>query len=933
MSATLQRDWLEKSPETQAFSGDLPETKIPPKARKGPLWDDVQKPVRLERIKDEKDGKALAKLVLRAHLDAGSERQGPTLVVVNTVDLAVKVHNALNQEKQVVNVDLRLVHSRFRPHERAGWRGEFLNREACAPGIDRIIVSTQVIEAGVDLSASVLVTELAPWPSLVQRFGRAARWGGRAQVIVVDREPKDDKAAAPYTQGELDAARDALEFLEDVAPLALERFEEEHAESLPALYPYAPKHLLLPHELDELFDTTPDLTGADIDVSRFIRSGDERDLQVFWLDIEKGSEPGRRLRPAREALCSVPFLRARDWLCGAESKTAKAPRLKVGMRAWVWDWLGGSWRVAERKDLYPGQTVLVAAACGGYDETVGWDPAVKQPVLVVAPAKPSQEEQSDAAQDDEQLSAMSEWQTIAVHGQQVGAGAAALSRVLVPNAERLFDLAGRWHDAGKVHRVFQGSMKDSAERPSLREIAKAPDDAWLSPKNLYPDGNGRRRAGFRHELASTARLFSVLINHMPDHPALLGPWHEMLDAMGTLHDSREQTGAPNALEREIVALSAEEFDLLAYLICAHHGKVRFAWHASPADQEAADDVLRIRGVRDGELLPSVLLASSEGEFVPLAETALTLAPSGIGLSPVTGRGWTDRVLGLLKRHSPFQLAYLEALLRAADIRASRSPVADPLLSGHAVAHGLEGSDSALASPPGRGATGHLDPRDSALGRAQHGVRGGAGGPGSAGARAPEVSGSTRYVDTKLGLLRYTELAPHLAAAVQALQLSVAEGSFRERPLDEALLLELHRGICGELIPRIAGRWRTIDVRVGEHTAPRFPEVPILMRDYTRDLQARLAGLPEGPSEELLECLAFAEGRLLYIHPFEDFNGRVTRVLLSELLQRLALPAVDLAPDTEDERAAYLAALRAADKQDWGPLISVWQARLGTEGGP
>ncbi|MEI7570277.1 MAG: helicase-related protein, partial [Alcaligenaceae bacterium] len=60
---------------------------------------------------------------------------------------------------------------------------------------DRIVVSTQVIEAGVDISGGVLVTQMAPWASLVQRFGRAARWGGNAAIIVADHEPHDDKAA------------------------------------------------------------------------------------------------------------------------------------------------------------------------------------------------------------------------------------------------------------------------------------------------------------------------------------------------------------------------------------------------------------------------------------------------------------------------------------------------------------------------------------------------------------------------------------------------------------------------------------------------------------------------------------------------------------------------------------------------------------------
>ena len=53
-------------------------------------------------------------------------------------------------------------------------------------------------------------------------------------------------------------------------------------------------------EFDELFDTTPDLTGADLDISRFIRSGDERDLQVFWIDVAKGEAPSAERRPQRD---------------------------------------------------------------------------------------------------------------------------------------------------------------------------------------------------------------------------------------------------------------------------------------------------------------------------------------------------------------------------------------------------------------------------------------------------------------------------------------------------------------------------------------------------------------------------------------------------------------------------------------------------------
>lgn len=66
----------------------------------------------------------------------------------------------------------------------------------------------------------------------------------------------------------------------------------------------------------------------------------------------------------------------------------------------------------------------------------------------------------------------------------------------------------------------------------------------------------------------------------------------------------------------------------------------------------------------------------------------------------------------------------------------------------------------------------------------------------------------------------------------------------------------------------------------------------------------------------------AEGRLLFIHPFADFNGRATRVWLREILRRLDLPPVQLAPEEKPARDEYLNALRAADRGDWRPLTQV-----------
>ena len=1017
MSATLQRSWLEKSPDTAGLTEDLSQNthRIESEDRVGHLWDDVTKRLEVVRFSD---AKALARDVSRRHIDRGCGKEGPTVVVLNTVERAVEVWKTLRADRALKrqDTDIRLTHSRFRPHERKPWSSDFLNRDACAPGTNRIIVSTQVVEAGVDISAPLLVTELAPWPSLVQRFGRCARWGGAGEVVVADFEHKTEGKAAPYSKDELDAARDACkalpdvggrseddladstaahdvcEALRDVGPMHLERFEEENEALLPRLYPYEPKHLLLRHELDELFDTSPDLSGADIDISRFIRSGDERDVQVFWAEVANKESPPSSLKPARDELCSVPFLKARDWLC----EPKKSERLKPGVRAWVWDWLDREWRPARRRDIYPGQTLLVESRVGGYDKHHGWDAKSKPPVEPVQiPAVtdyvthpcwkrdgdgwlPSErrvralppEDLADDAEDDESLSVTGGWQTsaghadgqgseglgepgvtdgwqtIASHGLAVGEEVKRIAAEVAPSEAQLLHLAGRWHDLGKAHAAFQGCIQ-ADDRPGRDDIAKAPDRAWpCSPNNMYRIDVTDQRRGFRHELASTLGLFGLLQRHEPQHPALLGPWREWLEAIGDAatdepwergHHARpahssacgEDIAAPTAIEREILNLGADEFDLLAYLVCAHHGKVRMAWHASPADQKADDRRLRIRGVREDDILPPLPLADAAGKFHQLPATALDLSPSEAGLSPRTGRSWTERALNLVERFGPFTLAWLEALLRAADQRVSKKVITDTLLQeqeNNDAGQSLDKNHRTLAQPAGGGASTTPPGVDPPSRRQLHGDGGRAGGRGvDSGTTRPPHS-ATRYVETSVGILSYRELAPLLAERVADAEFAISGRKFAHQPIHD-LLLDLHRHICADLIPDMAGRWRLRDVRVGEHQAPSHWQVPILMRNYAADLEARMASLDEDPGERLIDDLAFAEGRLLHIHPFEDFNGRVSRLFLVELLYRLNLPVIDPAASSEQETKRYFSALQAYDRRDPRPLAAIWRRRL------
>jgi CRISPR-associated endonuclease/helicase Cas3 len=75
-----------------------------------------------------------------------------------------------------------------------------------------LAVCTQVAEMSLDLSATLLVTDLAPVPSLIQRLGRLnrrARDGDRTRPFVVVEPQRDDgtPAVLPYTPEDFASAR------------------------------------------------------------------------------------------------------------------------------------------------------------------------------------------------------------------------------------------------------------------------------------------------------------------------------------------------------------------------------------------------------------------------------------------------------------------------------------------------------------------------------------------------------------------------------------------------------------------------------------------------------------------------------------------------------------------------------------------------------
>ncbi len=124
-----------------------------------------------------------AKAVVDIHLKLSPERRR-TLVILNTVKRAQHIYRAI-QKLRPTGYPLRLLHSRFLATDRAeieAWARESFRRGATC---EAILVATQVVEAGLDISATALHTELAPANALVQRAGRCARYEDEKGTVFV----------------------------------------------------------------------------------------------------------------------------------------------------------------------------------------------------------------------------------------------------------------------------------------------------------------------------------------------------------------------------------------------------------------------------------------------------------------------------------------------------------------------------------------------------------------------------------------------------------------------------------------------------------------------------------------------------------------------------------------------------------------------------
>jgi CRISPR-associated endonuclease/helicase Cas3 len=581
-----------------------------------------------------------------------------TLIICNTVDRALAIHSALlASPERPHTTDLILLHSRFRPPDRASQQDRLKVISDGETG--QIVVATQVVEAGIDLSAAILWTEISLLPSIVQRLGRLNRAGefghdgrsnfGWTPVAVLlgvplptlsskttkeDREKHEretTRAYLPYDRRECEGAQQALQSVTDVSPANLEN--QLRGELDRTLNP--PAFSLQRHELLDFFDTDSNLSLGYTDVSPFVRGVDpETDIYVVWRDWQ-GDSPPFDFDVGRHEICQVPI-----WQVIGKNG------LSTWYQGFVWQGRDRGWEPVTRDNLLPGATLLLPAQARGYEDSLGWTGNSDANGEVTDLYEPLEQ-----PTDEDLLSRLERgWQSIESHTSDVRTCWNAIAKELPLVDEALCAAIGetiRWHDYGKAVAEWQDATRRVASVACLTwpcEIAPVGKFSFHNSPLLI----GLTGAQLRQAVWQLTRSFAPRLRH------------EVASALAFRQHHRQNGHEPTVHE-----LLAE------YLVMSHHGHVRKTLRDElpRVPKRIRRGSEEVRGIREGTPVSGF---SMDGKLLPETR-ALSIACRQMGRSADGLESWTQSVLRLLDHFGPFRLAYYEALVRAADCRASKAP--------------------------------------------------------------------------------------------------------------------------------------------------------------------------------------------------------------------------------------------------------------------
>lgn len=134
--------------------------------------------------------------------DLQAHRRRRVIAICNTVERAQALARELRSDERLAGVAVELLHSRFYTRDRKtkedSIRTEFGEGRAALANQPMILIATQVVEVGLNITCDALHTDLAPAAAIIQRAGRCARFADEAGDVYIYELPLNDRGEPDY---------------------------------------------------------------------------------------------------------------------------------------------------------------------------------------------------------------------------------------------------------------------------------------------------------------------------------------------------------------------------------------------------------------------------------------------------------------------------------------------------------------------------------------------------------------------------------------------------------------------------------------------------------------------------------------------------------------------------------------------------------------
>jgi cell filamentation protein len=178
-------------------------------------------------------------------------------------------------------------------------------------------------------------------------------------------------------------------------------------------------------------------------------------------------------------------------------------------------------------------------------------------------------------------------------------------------------------------------------------------------------------------------------------------------------------------------------------------------------------------------------------------------------------------------------------------------------------------------------------------------------------------------DNFLGLTTQEEINEAEAEGVVKAEFFIT-GLETDTKITSSLVKKIHKKTFGHLYDW-AGKWRTSTPTVGAYIPPEPKDLPNLMYQFEDELSYKLSTIKS--EDDLVDILAYAHHRFVYIHPFTNGNGRTARLLTDLIAILNGYEFIKLYYREGKEREIYIKAIRAADQYDYSPLKDLIKKEL------